>query len=146
FSKITGNVYGHVEKYRMDGAEAVIITMSSAAGTAKTVVDKMRGEGKKVGLLKLRTFRPFPYAEVAEAISDAKHVGVLDRALSFGAHAPLYGEVIGSLYDRGIKVNLQSYVFGLGGRELFNTDIEGAFKDLLTIKASGGQKYLGLRE
>jgi len=146
FSKITGHVYKHVEKYKTDDAEAIIVTMSSAAGTTKTVVDKLRKKGKKVGLLKIRTFRPFPYKEVGAALSNAKSVATLDRSFSFGAHAPLYGSVLNSVYCSGISAKLQSYVFGIGGRDLFDDDIMKTFNDLLTGKVGEREKYLGLRE
>ncbi|MCD6496643.1 MAG: pyruvate ferredoxin oxidoreductase [Candidatus Aenigmarchaeota archaeon] len=145
-SKITGNKYGFFEEYKMKDAEAVIVTMSSAAGTTRAVVDKMRNEGKKVGLLKIRLFRPFPYEEVARALSKAKNVAVLDRSMSFGAHAPLYGEIRNALYEMEKKPGLQSYVFGLGGRDLLESHVRQAFNDMLTGKVSREKRYLGLRE
>jgi pyruvate ferredoxin oxidoreductase alpha subunit len=145
-SKLTGNDYGFFEKYRMEDAEAVIVTMSSAAGTARSVVDKMRKKGRKVGLLRLRLFRPFPYGEVAKALGRAKNVAVLDRSMSFGAHAPLYGEVMNAIYGLRKKPGLQSYVFGLGGRDLLESHVEHALNEMLAGKVSSGQKYLGLRE
>lgn len=145
-SKITGNDYGYVEEYRMEGAEAAIITMSSSAGTAKTVVDRMRGEGKKVGLIKLRLFRPFPYAAIRHAIKGVKVIGVLERSFSFGANAPLVSEVKCAAHEMEGKPNIQSYVFGLGGRDLLEEHVEHAFRELLSGKTSGEEKYLGLRE
>ena len=145
-SKLTGNDYGYFEKYRIDGAEAIIITMSSSAGTAKTVVDRMRNEGKKVGLLKIRLFRPFPYEEVKEAVKSVKAIGVLDRSFSFGANAPLFSEVKNALFGLEKRPKVQSYVFGLGGRDLLEEHVEHAFKELLEGKLTGKEKYLGLRE
>jgi pyruvate ferredoxin oxidoreductase alpha subunit len=144
-SRITGNKYPHFDTYRMQGAEAVIVTMSSAAGTTKAVVDKMRKDGKPVGLLKLRLFRPFPYAKVAAALKGIKTVGVLDRSFSFGAYAPLCTEIRNSLYDLTKKPRLQSYVFGLGGRDLLESHVEHAFNELLSGKVTKEEKYLGLR-
>ena len=145
-SKLTGNDYGIFEKYRMDDADAVIVTMSSAAGTTRAVIDRMRAGGKKVGMLRLRLFRPFPYDEVGKALSKAKNVAVLDRSMSFGAHAPLYGEVRNALYRLAKKPGLQSYTFGLGGRDLLESHVEHAFKELLAGRVSEEKKYLGLRE
>ncbi len=145
-SGITGNDYGFFEKYRMDGAEAVIVTMSSAAGTARSAIEKMRKQGKKVGLLRLRLFRPFPYEEVAKALSGARNVAVLERSMSFGAHGPLYGEVRNAVYHLKKKPGLQSYTFGLGGRDLLESHVEHALKEMLAGKVSGEKKYLGLRE
>ncbi len=144
-SEITGREYGYFEEYRTDDAEAVIVTMSSTAGTTKVVVDRMRKEGKKVGLLKMRLFRPFPYGEVAKALSEAKAVGVLDRSASFGANHPLFSETKNSLYDNDKKPVLQSYLFGLGGREIYEKEIEKVFSELLSGD-TGAVRYIGLRE
>ncbi len=143
--EITGNRYPYFEAYGLEGADAVIVTMSSAAGTTKAVVDRMREEGKKVGLVKLRLFRPFPYAAVAEALKGVKCVGVLDRSFSFGAYAPLFSEVRNSLYHWQKKPKLQSYVFGLGGRDLLESHVEHAFGELLAGHTSRVKRYLGLR-
>jgi len=145
-SKITGNTFDVVEEYNTNDADAIIFTMSSAAGTTKTVVDRMRKQGKKVGLLKLRMFRPFPYERVAKALEGKKAVAVLDRAFSFGAAAPLYSEVMGSLYKSNSKPKLQSYVFGIGGRDLSDFHIEKVFNDLLAGKITGREEYINLRE
>lgn len=144
-SKVTGNRYPYFDEYMVDDADAVIVTMSSAAGTTRSVVDDMRKAGKKVGLLKLRLFRPFPYDQVRNALKRAKCVGVLERSFSFGAYAPLFSEVRNSLYDISKKPKLQSYVFGLGGRDLLESEIEEAFEELLEGKTTGDMKYKGLR-
>lgn len=143
--KITGVEYGYFEKYKMNDATSVLITMSSAVGTSKVVVDKLREKGKKVGLLKIRLFRPFPYEEVKKVLSKAKNVGVLERSFSFGANAPLYSEVCNSLLLAEKKPGLQSYVFGLGGRDLLEKEVEDIFNELLTGKVSKEKKYPGLR-
>lgn len=144
-SKITGRNYGYFEEYETKDADAVIVTMSSTAGTTKVVVDRMRKEGKKVGLLKIRLFRPFPYKEVAAALSGAKCIGVLDRSASFGANCPLFSEVKNAIYENEKKPSLQSYLFGLGGREIFEKDIEKVFDEMLSGD-TGGMRYIGLRE
>jgi pyruvate ferredoxin oxidoreductase alpha subunit len=145
-SKITGSEYDFVEEYHTDDADAIIVTMSSAAGTTKTVVDKMRKEGKKVGLLKIKLFRPFPQKEVTKALAGAKAVAVLDRSMAFGAGAPIYSDVKSALYDLSEKPKLQSYVFGMGGRDLFDDHIEAVFESLLRGETSAKQKYINLRE
>ncbi|MDP7180672.1 MAG: pyruvate ferredoxin oxidoreductase [Candidatus Woesearchaeota archaeon] len=144
-SKITGNKYDYFEKYQMDDAEAVIVTMNSTSGTTKTVIDRLRKGGKKVGLLKIRLFRPFPYEEVMEALKDIKTIAVLDRAASFGSHAPLYSEIRNSLYDLKKRPNLHSCVFGLGGRNIYETDIEDVFTKLLNEDLEE-ISYIGLRK
>ena len=120
--------------------------MNSTAGTTKTVIDKMREEGKKVGLLKIRLFRPFPYKEIANALKNIKVVAVLDRSDSYGANAPLFGEIKNSLYGLAKKPELQSCVFGLGGRDISEEDIEKLFEDLLKNKVSDKLRFIGLRE
>ncbi|NOX71561.1 MAG: pyruvate ferredoxin oxidoreductase [Candidatus Micrarchaeota archaeon] len=144
-SQITGHDYGYFEKYEMDDAEAVLIAMNSTAGNIKAVVDKMRKEGKKVGMMKLRLFRPFPYEEIAEALKDVPVVGVFDRAESFGARPPLYGEIRNALFDLDKKPDMQSFVFGLGGRDIFSHQIEDAFNMLLDGKMTDETKYIGCR-
>ncbi len=144
-SKITGNKYGYFEKYRMDDADAVIVTMNSTAGTTKAVIEKLRAQGKKVGLLKIKLFRPFPYNEVMKALQNAGSVAVLDRSASYGANAPLYGEIKNALYDLKKKPSLHSCVFGLGGRNIYESDIEDIFNKLLKSELKG-TTYIGLRK
>ncbi len=144
-TKITGNDYGYFEKYMIDDAEAVIVVMNSTAGNVKSVVDSMRKDGKKVGLLKLRLFRPFPYGAVADVLRDIPVVGILDRAESFGAYPPLFGEIRNSLFESDKKPMIQSFVFGLGGRDILHNQIEDAFSSLLKKDVSSDIKYIGCR-
>ncbi|MFH0987468.1 MAG: pyruvate ferredoxin oxidoreductase [Patescibacteria group bacterium] len=138
--KITGSDYYYFEKYRLNDAKFAIVTMSSTAGTVKAVVDSLRKKGQKVGLLKLRLFRPFPYKELNQALRKLKAIAVLDRSLSFGANPPLFAEVKQSL--AGEKIALQKYVFGLGGRDIFEKDIEKVFKDLKDGKTNEKIKFI----
>jgi len=140
-SKMTGNKYDCFDAYMVDDADAVIVTMSSTAGTTRAVVKKMREQGKKVGLLKIRLYRPFMYERVAGVLK-GKTVGVLDRSLSFGALPPLFADIKNSLPNE----KMQSYVFGLGGRNIFESDIEKVFDELLKGKIENKIKYIGLRE
>jgi len=141
-SKLTGRKYGYFEDYKLNDAKYVAVVLSSSAGTAKTVVDKLRKKGKKVGLLKPILFRPFPYEEIRNALN-GKKIAVLDRSESFGAVPPLCAEIKNAL---GCKVKIQSYVFGLGGRDLSGKDVEKVFDDLIKGKFDEKIKYLGLRE
>ena len=145
-SKITKRDYYYFEEYKTKDAKAVIVVLNSTAGTTKTVIDKMRKDGKKVGLLKIRLFRPFPYKEVANALKNIPTVCVLDRSDSFGANAPLFSEIKNSLYSLNKKPNLQSCIFGLGGRDISEEDIEKLFLDLLNNKVSEKVKFIALRE
>ena len=144
-SSITGTNHGFFEKYKLDGAQVAIITLNSTAGTAKAVVDKMREQGKKVGLLKLRLFRPFPYKEIAKALEKIKAIAVLDRSESYGANPPILTEIKSALFDSSSKPSVQSYIFGLGGRDIWEKDIEKVFNELLAGKISSTTKYIGLR-
>lgn len=145
-STITGHKYPFFETYRTEDADAVIIVLNSAAGTAKVAVDAMRAQGKKVGLLKPILFRPFPYAEVREALRNIPAVGVLDRSMDFGAYAPVYSEIRNVLYELDKKPAMQSYIFGLGGRDIMSAELEAVFDELLTGNLDPEhQRYVGLR-
>lgn len=145
-SKITGKTYPYFESYKLDDAEAAIVVLSSTAGTAKDTVDKMRAEGKKVGLLKPKLFRPFPYKEVREALKNIPVIGVLDRSIAFGAYAPLYAEIRNALFELDKRPKLQSYIFGLGGKDIFKSQIEKAFDELLSGDVTPEEeRYIGLR-
>ena len=145
-SEITGNKYPYFEEYRIEDATAVIIVLASAAGTAKDAIDEMRIDGKKVGLLKPKLFRPFPYKEIRDAVKNIPVIGVLDRSISFGSYAPLYTEIRNSLFELENKPKLQSYIFGLGGKDIFKSDIKQIFEELLSGKVNPEeQKYIGLR-
>jgi pyruvate ferredoxin oxidoreductase alpha subunit len=150
FEKITGRKYGLVENYFTSDAERIVVAMGSTCGTAKAVVDRLREKGEKVGLLKIRTFRPFPFEQVREALGGAKAVGVLDRAVSFGSQGgPLAIEVRSALYDNA-KVPVKGYIYGLGGRDMPAEHIEKAFEELKGVAAGGKSLdeigFLGVRE
>jgi len=147
FEKISGRRYACVEAYKLDDAEHVMVALGSTCGTIKDVVDELREEGKKVGLLKLWMFRPFPKEQVQRYLYGRKSVVVLDRSASFGAEAPLYAEIKSALYESPTKPLIGSYIYGLGGREILPQHIHQAFEaaingDLLADE----QGYLGLRE
>ncbi|HPR42185.1 MAG TPA: pyruvate ferredoxin oxidoreductase [Candidatus Methanofastidiosa archaeon] len=148
YSNLCGRDYGIMEKYHLDDADCAIVTMSSTAGTTKYVVDKLRAEGKKVGLLKVRLFRPFPAEEIREALAGIKNIAVLDRSESFGAFGgPLFSEVRNAMYDTDERPNIVDYVFGLGGRDINAVQIEGVYKRLMDAKDKmpGDVNYLGVR-
>jgi len=144
FVKLSGKYYDVIEDYKLKDADYVIVTMSSTAGTTKEVIDMMRKKGKKVGLLKIRMFRPFPNEEIVKLLKGKKAVVVLDRAASFGAEAPLFSEVKSAFYDEKNKPKMSSYVFGLGGRETTPEMIENVFNELIKGKAKK-ENYLGVR-
>jgi pyruvate ferredoxin oxidoreductase alpha subunit len=123
FEKISGRKYDFFEKYETEDAEKILVMAGSAAGTTKEAIDKMRAQGEKVGLLKISLFRPFPHEEITEAIGNAREIIVLDRAQSIGTHPPFYSEIINSLYAKNFQIKTKSYIYGLGGRDLFQKQI-----------------------
>lgn len=146
-SKATQRDYSPIELSEVnEDTEAVIITMSSAAGTAKAVARKLAAKGQKVGVVKVRLFRPFPYVELGAVLKYIPKIAVLDRAMSFGSVPALYSEVIQSLYKTEYNSKIQSYIFGLGGRDLREKDVKLVYSDLLSDKFSNKTKYLNLNK
>lgn len=135
FSKVFGRTYnGLVEGYRLKDAERALVAMGSVCGTAKEVIDELRAKGKKVGLLKLTAYRPFPAQEVYEALKDIPKVAVLDRALSLGSFAPLSGDIRAVFSNKKKRpAVIGSFVLGLGGRDITKDSIKEVFR-LLTAK------------
>ncbi|MGI6702545.1 MAG: pyruvate ferredoxin oxidoreductase [Clostridia bacterium] len=151
YEKLTGKKYGLFEEYRMEDAEVGIVILNSTAGTAKEVVDKLRDEGVKAGLLKIRVFRPFPVDEIAKALSGLKALAVMDKADSFSAAGgPVFVEVRSALYGVNQNLNVISYIYGLGGRDVTMDDIETVYRNLINIaktgKVSETYNYVGVRE
>lgn len=146
YAKLSGCQYGLFEPYKLEDAEVAIVVLGSTAGTAKAVVDKLREAGKKVGLLKLRVFRPFPVDEIAQALSHLKSIAVLDRACSFGAQGgPVFLEIASALYKKS-DLPLSSYIYGLGGRDVSIKQIEEVYQDLLSGQIKDEITYLGVRK
>jgi pyruvate ferredoxin oxidoreductase alpha subunit len=132
--------YGLFEPYRLEDAEVAVVVANSTAGTAKVVVDQLRNEGLKVGLLKPRVFRPFPAKELAAALRHLKAVAVMDRSISFGAMdnaGPLFLELVAALALHGVRVPVADYVFGLGGRDILPGEIESVYQDLIRAAERG---------
>lgn len=134
YGKLSGRHYGLFEEYRLGDAHIGIVVLGSTAGTARYVVDELRAKGMKVGMLKLRLFRPFPAQEIAEALSHLKAVGVMDRSDSVGAlGGPVYMEIKAALYNSKKRPAVQGYVYGLGGRDTGPDQIETVFTDLQKV-------------
>jgi len=138
FAALTGRCYAAIEAYGLEDATRAVVCLGSTGGTVKDVVDELRAEGERVGLLEIRSFRPFPHARVDAALRCVETVAVLDRADSPGGRPPLFAEVAATLAGTGAA--LESYVYGLGGRELHPPEI----RELLTAP---GQlpSYVGMR-
>ncbi|MCT4544960.1 MAG: pyruvate ferredoxin oxidoreductase [Vallitalea sp.] len=151
FAKMTGREYGLFEEYKMEDAERAIVVIGSTAGTSKFVVDALRAKGEKVGLVKIRVFRPFPAEELAKALSGLKAVAIMDKCDGFNAKgAPLFTETVSSLYNSDAKPLAVNYIYGLGGRDVKTSDIEKVYADLTEIinanKVDDPYRYLGVVE
>jgi pyruvate ferredoxin oxidoreductase alpha subunit len=148
FGKKFDTNYGLIEKYQLDDAEVAIVALGSTCGTAKVVIDKLRKQGVKAGLLKIRVFRPFPAEEIARALENIKTVAVLDRSDSIGSFGgPVFTEVRSALYGSAKKPQIAGVVYGLGGREIDMEQIEGLFMDLKAGKVKADSvSYLGVRD
>ncbi|MCX5697883.1 MAG: pyruvate ferredoxin oxidoreductase [Candidatus Omnitrophica bacterium] len=135
FAKVTGRAYnGLIEEYRTKDAERVIVAMGSVCGTIKEVVDELRAKGKKVGLLKVTAFRPFPVKSIYGALKDIPKVAVIDRALSLGSFAPLEAEIKAVFSGKKKRPSvISSFVVGLGGRDITKDSIKEIFR-MLTAK------------
>ena len=131
-----------IEGYQLDDAETAIVAMGSVCGTVKDAIDEMRAAGKKVGLLKIRVFRPFPSEEIAKALSKVKRVAVLDKNVSLGARGGAAAiEVRDAMY--GSTVPVKGYVLGLGGRDIRKKDI----KEIVALCENGvGDQFYGIRQ
>ena len=145
YGNISGRSYDVFEGYRLDDAEKAIVVAGSTAGTAKVAVDELREIGEKVGLLKIKLFRPFPYEQIAMALKNVKNIAVFDRTMPLGSTAPLHGEIIQILSTiPNKKYTVQSCIYGLGGREIFKEDIKKVFEDLDKDEVEV-IKYIGLK-
>ena len=150
FEAWTGRHYGLFEEYKLDDAEIAIVCMNSTAGTAKETINKLREQGVKAGLLKLRVFRPFPGEEIAKALSHCKAVAVLDKSDSLNAAGgALFEDVTSGMFVNKVNVPTINYIYGIGGRDTKADDIESVYKDLEYVAKTGDlgipYRYLGLR-
>ena len=152
FGEMTGRSYGLIEKYMMDDAEEAVLMIGSSAGTAKEAVNQLRAEGRKVGLIKIRSFRPFPAEEIADALKNVKVFAAMDKADSFNSHCgPVGAETAMALYSAGISAPKGiNYIYGLGGRDVRVDSIKYVFAQLHKIAETGetGEtyRYLDVRE
>ena len=151
FTRKFGRNYQLFEDYKTTDSEIAIVAMGSTAGTAKVVVDQLREEKIKAGLLKLRVFRPFPAEELKETLKNVKVIAILDRSDSFNAvSGPLFSEIRNVLYDLEERPKIVDYIYGLGGRDIGLKEIKAIYEDLEEIKKTGKIKnlvtYLGVRE
>jgi len=151
FAGISGREYGLFEEYCMEDAEVAVVMIGSAAGTTKDAIDALRAKGEKVGLIKIRLYRPFPAEEIAEALKNVKAVAIMDRAEGYTNHGgPLGADVMAAMFRARSQAHAVNYIYGLGGRDVRVEDMEKVFTDLKQIVADddAGEtyRYLGIRE
>lgn len=141
FEEVFGRKYGFVENYNCEDAEIIIVAMGSICGTIKAVVDKLRDNGEKVGLLKVIAFRPFPKEEIYEAVKNADRIAVLDKNISFGIGGVLFNEIKAKM-----DVDASGFILGLGGRDVSPEDIIGIVKETRNPTDSDKINWIGLKE
>ncbi|MBU7022696.1 MAG: pyruvate ferredoxin oxidoreductase [Theionarchaea archaeon] len=148
YGKLTGRSFDMLHPFEMDDAEVAVLALGSTSGTARVAVRAMREKGVKAGLVKLRVFRPFPKDELREMLKGMKAVAVMDRSDSFGAFGgPVFSEVRSALLGEDVEV--VNYIYGLGGRDIRQDQVEQVITDMSTVAKTGKVKsyvnYLGVR-
>ncbi|MFO7570059.1 MAG: transketolase C-terminal domain-containing protein [Smithellaceae bacterium] len=150
WAKMFGRSYKPVESYKADDAETLILTMGSMGETALLAIDELRAKGVKAGLIKLRLWRPFPFAELKAAVGNAKKLIVTDRAVSFGGPGgPVFSEVKSALYAESTRPAIYNYIYGLGGRDVTVHDFVSMFEKVLADTANQNAdtyEFWGVRE
>jgi pyruvate ferredoxin oxidoreductase alpha subunit len=152
YAKLSGRRYGNglIDAYKLDDAEIAVVVIGSTAGTLKVIVDELRAEGIKAGVLRIRSFRPLPVADLQNALKNLKAIAVMDKSMSPGNFGgAVFSEVRNVLYDLKQRPLMSSYIFGLGGRDSSPQDLKRVFEDLVKIAKTGQVSevhYLGLRE
>jgi len=138
FADKFGRYYPIVDEYKMDDAEVAILCLGSTGGTAKVTVEKMRAQGKKVGVIRPRVYRPFPKDQLLKALAKVKAVAILDRAETMsGQGGHLFNEVRAILYDAKFHPLLKNYVYGLGGRDISIEELESIYDEMFAVQKSG---------
>lgn len=147
YGALVGRSYGGmIEEYCCDNADDVLVATGSAAGTIRIIVDALRAEGKKVGMIKVRCYRPFPKAYFAALGNRFKGVGVVDRSISFGFDGTLFSEVKSAMY--GSSAKMQNYIVGLGGRDIPKELVREMFEKLENAVSGAAEdevQFLGMR-
>jgi pyruvate ferredoxin oxidoreductase alpha subunit len=131
FAEIFGRRYsGLLDNYRTEDADFILVTLGSIAGLCRETADKLRQQGIKAGVVRIRYMRPFPNDEIAAALKKAKAFGVLEKDISFGNEGTVYTNVNSALQKAGIPVKGYNFIGGLGGRNISAGDIEQIFADI----------------
>lgn len=149
FGKEFGRSYGGlVQEYRCDDADYVLVVLGSVAGVSRTVVDELRKQGEKVGVIRVRSLRPFPNEYFASLKNRFKALGVLDRNLSFGNQGGVYTETKAALFTPGNMIQTLNFIAGLGGRDITKVNIAEMFSKLKAVsegEAENEMQFIGLR-
>jgi pyruvate ferredoxin oxidoreductase alpha subunit len=137
FASIFGRRYGLIDGYRLDDAEYVIVMSNSFSTKGRAAVDRLRETGKRVGLLRLRVFRPFPAAAIARALRGRKAVAVIDQNLSMGFGGITYAEIASALYAEQHRPPLLSFIGALGGKDISSAEFDQIVEDMQGVAATG---------
>ena len=140
FAEIFGRKYGLVEEYKTEDAEIIFVAMGSLCSTIRVIVDQLREKGEKVGLLKIRAYRPFPTDAVNEAVKNCDKIAVVDKNFSFGIGGALYA-------DMKVKIDKEIYGFitGLGGRDITPESINEIYEKTKNVPEKD-VTWIGLKE
>ncbi len=146
YARLMGRDHGaQIEEYRTDGADYLLFTSGTIAGTTRLVIDEYREKGIKIGMVKIRTFRPFPSRELREATRRCKKVGVIDRNISFGQSGIFFSETKAALYNSDHHPLMNGYIAGLGGRDVTPTNIREIADHLINSKEGQDLIWIGVK-
>ena len=129
-----------LERYRSDDADVVLVAMGTMASTTKEAVDALREQGRKVGLVRVRCFRPFPIEDLRDALGGAKAVGVMDRSHTFGMEGPLFTEVKGAMFNVNARPPIVGFTIGIGGRDILTSTLMDLFDRMDAVVENGVTK------
>lgn len=142
FEEIFGRKYNPIETYMTEDAETILITMGSISETAMTAIDEMRADGKKIGLVRIRLWRPFPDDEFKAAVAGAKRIGVIDRCITLGSHAnPVCQEIRSLLYQDANRPVVLNFTLGIGGRDITRDDFKYLYDRCLELEEKGQDRF-----
>jgi len=142
FEEIFGRKHNRLENYKTEDADYILIGLGSMMGTVRTVVDDRRAQGQKVGLISIKSYRPFPVKEIVDASQNCNSIGVLDRDVAYGTGGIVYQDVGRSLYNGDARPVLTNFILGLGGRDVTKKTINKCF-DLIVVNTEKGRVVAG---
>jgi len=146
WAEICGRPFAQVDCWEVEDADYLVVALGSVAGNARFVARQLREQGKKVGIVRPRVFRPFPAQQIIEACKNAKGVAVLDRSDALGGQYPSFAtEIMTAFYDAGLSVPVLSYVCGLGGADITATQMKQVFSELEEGIERKVTTYLGFK-